>query len=98
MKKGLHRSCFFDFQFQDTGDQSRLLPGKKNWNQEKKKVSVCQSVRSTVWIAVQILAREEFVRDMFVNEESLPDVLVCMDEVVTERVCWSIITRLEMSR
>ena len=29
---------------------------------------------------------EEFVRDMFVNEESLPDVLVCMDEVVTECV------------
>ena len=29
---------------------------------------------------------EEFVRDIFVNGESLPDVLVCMDEVVTECV------------
>ena len=29
---------------------------------------------------------EEFVRDIFVSEENLPDVLVCMDEVVTECV------------
>ena len=29
---------------------------------------------------------EEFVRDIFVNGESLPDILVCMDEVVTECV------------
>lgn len=29
---------------------------------------------------------EEFVRDIFVNGETLPDVLVCMDEVVTECV------------
>ena len=29
---------------------------------------------------------EEFVRDIFVNEQNLPDVLVCMDEVVTECV------------
>ena len=29
---------------------------------------------------------EEFVRDMFVNDENLPDILVCMDEVVTECV------------
>ena len=30
---------------------------------------------------------EEFVRDMFVSDESLPDVIVCMDEIVTECVC-----------
>lgn len=29
---------------------------------------------------------EEFVRDIIVSEENLPDVLVCMDEVVTECV------------
>lgn len=29
---------------------------------------------------------EEFVRDIFVNGDALPDVLVCMDEVVTECV------------
>ena len=29
---------------------------------------------------------EEFVRDIFVSEQNLPDVLVCMDEVVTECV------------
>lgn len=29
---------------------------------------------------------EEFVRDIFVNESTLPDILVCMDEVVTECV------------
>ena len=34
---------------------------------------------------------EEFVRDMFINEESLPDILVCMDEVVTECVYQALI-------
>ena len=34
---------------------------------------------------------EEFVRDMFVNEEELPDILVCMDEVVTECVYQALI-------
>ena len=34
---------------------------------------------------------EEFVRDMFVNDENLPDVLVCMDEVVTECVYQALI-------
>lgn len=34
---------------------------------------------------------EEFVRDMIVNEESLPDILVCMDEVVTECVYQALI-------
>ena len=34
---------------------------------------------------------EEFVRDMFVNDEELPDILVCMDEVVTECVYQALI-------
>ena len=34
---------------------------------------------------------EEYVRDMFLNEENLPDVLVCMDEVVTECVYQALI-------
>lgn len=34
---------------------------------------------------------EEFVRDMFVSDESLPDVIVCMDEVVTECVCQALV-------
>ena len=34
---------------------------------------------------------EEFVRDIFVNGETLPDVLVCMDEVVTECVYQALI-------
>ncbi len=34
---------------------------------------------------------EEFVRDMFVNDENLPDILVCMDEVVTECVYQALI-------
>ena len=34
---------------------------------------------------------EEFVRDMFVNDENLPDVLVGMDEVVTECVYQALI-------
>lgn len=34
---------------------------------------------------------EEFVRDIFVNGNTLPDVLVCMDEVVTECVYQALI-------
>lgn len=34
---------------------------------------------------------EEFVRDMFVSDESLPDVIVCMDEIVTECVCQALV-------
>lgn len=34
---------------------------------------------------------EEFVRDMFVNDENLPDILVCMNEVVTECVYQALI-------
>ena len=34
---------------------------------------------------------EEFVRDIFVSEQNLPDVLVCMDEVVTECVYQALI-------
>ena len=34
---------------------------------------------------------EEFVRDIFVSGEDIPDVLVCMDEVVTECVYQALI-------
>ena len=41
---------------------------------------------------------EEFVRDMFVSDESLPDVIVCMDEIVTECVCQALVDYNQIGR
>lgn len=34
---------------------------------------------------------EEAIRDIFVNQEQVPDILVCLDEVITECAYWAIV-------
>ncbi len=63
---------------------------KRNWRRQKK---TGQSVDLTEYCVDSSadFDTEEFVRDMFVNDENLPDVLVCMDGVVTECVYQALI-------
>ncbi len=58
---------------------------KKNWREKKKDYQTVTISEYNI-DSSSGFDTEEFVRDIFVSEENLPDVLVCMDEVVTECV------------
>ena len=58
---------------------------KKNWRKKKKDYQTVTISEYNI-DSSSGFDTEEFVRDIFVSEENLPDVLVCMDEVVTECV------------
>ena len=87
MKKGLHSILFLSTSSSKTQETNLVYyAGKKRTGITGKKQTSLSDLSEYCVDSSADFDTEEFVRDMFVNEESLPDVLVCMDEVVTECV------------